>query len=73
MQESSGAERLPECVQELPEEGRAWDTGMRAGTGGSLVHTGERLQVEKQNHGRNDAVQKRKNGNWGLGGSFYKL
>ena len=32
--------------------GRAWDKAMRVGTGGSLVHTAERLQVEEQNDGR---------------------
>lgn len=46
---------------------------MRAGTGGSLVHTEERLQVEEQNDGRHDDVQRRKNGNWEVGWVFLQV
>lgn len=51
-------------------KGRAWDKAVRVGTGGSLVHTAEQLQVEERNDGRHSAIQKRKNGNWGVGWLF---
>lgn len=66
-------EKFPAQMQELLEQGRAWDTAMRVGTGGGLVDTPEQLQVEKQNDGRHDAVQKRKNGHWREGWVFLQV
>lgn len=44
---------------------------MRAGTGESLVHTEERLQVEKQNDTMLFRKERMETG--ALGGSFYKF
>lgn len=44
-------------------KGRPQNKAMRVGTGGSLVHTAEQLQVEEQNYGKHSAIQKRKIGN----------